>query len=169
MIVWLVEAIKNLHPCIVLNLIYIYPMPLIVELILIILEIYHRKLIPIFSLSLTIDNLVCGWIYGSSSPWIASYLLILFPRNLCSSHVSSLSLLKNLLINSLDSYQVLFWKTNLFLTVHCAIVKSVEGLVYLFEPCSFGEFAFSFLLTYFICLNEINLWACVALFIFYAQ
>jgi len=33
-LVWLVEAIKNLHLCIVLNPIYIYPMPFIVKLIL---------------------------------------------------------------------------------------------------------------------------------------
>jgi hypothetical protein len=39
----------------------------------------------------------------------------------------------------------------------------------LFEPCSFGEFAISFLLTYFISLNEINLWACLLYFILYAQ
>jgi hypothetical protein len=39
----------------------------------------------------------------------------------------------------------------------------------LFEPCSFGEFAISFFLTWFICLNEINLWACLLYFILYAQ
>jgi hypothetical protein len=58
------------------------------------LSILHRKLFPIYSLSLTIDNLVCGWIFGSSSPWIVSYCLILLPTNLCCSHVSSLSLWK---------------------------------------------------------------------------
>jgi hypothetical protein len=58
------------------------------------LSILHRKLFPIYSLSLTIDNLVCGWIFGSSSPWIVSYCLILFPTNPCCSHVSSLSLWK---------------------------------------------------------------------------
>jgi hypothetical protein len=34
---------------------------------------------------------------------------------------------------------VCWWKTNLFFSVRCAIVKSVEGLVYLLEPCSFGS------------------------------
>ena len=47
--------------------------------------IYHRNLIPIYSLSLTIDNLVCGSICGSSSPWISFCCLILFPRNPCGS------------------------------------------------------------------------------------
>ena len=48
--------------------------------------IYHRKLIQIFSLSLTIDNIVCGSMCGSSSSWIVFYYLIWFPRNPCGSH-----------------------------------------------------------------------------------
>jgi len=40
---------------------------------------------------------------------------------------------------------VLFWKTNLSFSVLCAIMKSVEGLVYLLEPCSLWELAISFL------------------------
>ena len=36
----------------------------------------------------------------------------------------------------LNSYPVCFCKTKLFFLVLCAIIKSVEGLVYLLEPCS---------------------------------
>src|SRR5664279_2631419 len=38
-----------------------------------------------------------------------------------------------------DPDDVSLWKTNLFVLVLCAIMKSVEGLVYLLEPCSFWE------------------------------
>ena len=48
--------------------------------------------------------------------------------------------------------------------------KKCVGLGLFVEPCSlFWECVISFLLICFICLNEINLWACVALLIFYAQ
>ena len=61
------------------------------------------------------------------------------------------------------------WKTNLFFSVLCAIMKSVEGLVYVLEPCSLWELVVSFLIYCLIFLNEICLRACVCYFILYAH
>ena len=99
-IVWLVEAINNLYPWIVLNPIFLC-YAFLWSWSFISFAIYHRKLIPIYSLSLTIDNLVCGSIYRSSSHWIDFYCLIFFPRNLCGSRC-----LPCLFENVFDSYQV---------------------------------------------------------------
>ena len=83
---------------------------------------YHRKLFPIYSLSLTIDILECGSICGSSSPWTTFYCLIFFPRKLCGSRC-----LPCLFENVFDSYQVyLDGRQSFSLWYLCAIVKSVE-------------------------------------------
>jgi hypothetical protein len=78
-------------------------MPL-VKLIVNILAIHHRKIIPICSLSLTIDILICGSSCVSSSLWIAHYCpILLVKKSLLLPCVFIASLIK-----SLDSYQVLF-------------------------------------------------------------
>ena len=79
MIVWLVEAIKNLYLCIVLNLFIPILCFLLWRFIFNIRAIYHQKSIPIHSLSFTIDILVCGSICGSSSPWISPLITFFFP------------------------------------------------------------------------------------------
>ena len=62
-----------------------------------------------------------------------------------------------------------FWKTNLFFLVLCAIIKSVEGLVYLLEPYSLWELLISLVGIWFSFLKwDKSLSMCV-LFIFYAH
>jgi hypothetical protein len=79
-----------------------YNMPL-VKLIVNILAIHHQKIIPICSLSLTIDILICGSSCVSSSLWIAHYCpIIVVYKYLLLPCVFIASLIK-----SLDSYQVL--------------------------------------------------------------
>ena len=48
---------------------------------------------------------------------------------------------------------ICYRKTNLSFLVLCAIIKSVEGLVYLLEPCSCWELVISYLN---ICLNSLK-------------
>ena len=48
----------------------------------------------------------------------------------------SLQFILDLSIWYLNSYLVCLWKTKLLFFVLCAIIKSVEGLVYLLEPWS---------------------------------
>ncbi len=69
--------------------------------------------------------------------------------------------LKNLLINSFDSYQVFVLEDKPFLygtLCHCEKCREFGLFV---RTLLFWEFAISFLLLCFICLNEINLWACL--------
>ena len=76
---------------------------------------------------------------------------------------------KNLLINSFDSYQVFVLEDKPFLygtLCHCEKCREFGLFV---RTLLFWEFAISFLLLCFICLNEINLWACLPYFIIYAQ
>jgi hypothetical protein len=78
-------------------------MPL-VKLIVNILAIHHQKIIPICSLSLTIDILICGSSCESSSLWIVHYCpILLVKKSLFLPCVFLASFIKYLY-----SYQVLF-------------------------------------------------------------
>jgi len=95
-------------------------------------------------------------------PYFISKKSLLLP---CVFHVP----LKNLLINSFDSYQVFVLEDKPFLygtLCHCEKCREFGLFV---RTLLFWEFAISFLLLCFICLNEINLWACLLYFILYAQ
>ena len=68
---------------------------------------------------------------------------------------------------SLDLSQLVFkpddmylWKTNLFVLVLCAIMKSVEGLVYLFESCSLWSWFFLLMALFsnWYLLNHVLIW-----------
>ena len=126
--------------------------------------IYHRKLIPIYSLSLTIDNLVCGSICGSSSPWISCYCLILFSRNLCGSRC-----LPCLFENVFFPIKFTLMEDKPFsLGTLCHCEKCIEFGLFVWTLLFLGVlYLFPSYMFYF--LNKINLWACVALFILYAQ
>ena len=66
-------------------------------------------------------------------------------------------------------YSFVFWEDISFLLVLCAIMKSVEGLVYLLEPCSLWELLISFVDIWFLFLKwDKSLSICV-LFILYAH
>ena len=76
--------------------------------------------------------------------------------------------LKNLLINSLDSYQVCVLEDKPFLYGTLCHCEKCRGFGLFVRTLLFWEFAISFLLLCFF-LNEINLWACLFYFILYAQ
>ena len=60
-----------------------------------------------------------------------------------------------------------FWKINHFSLVLCAIMKSVEGLVYLLEPCSLWELLISFVNLWFTFLKwDKSLSMCVLLILY---
>ena len=169
MIVWLIEAIKNLHPCIVLNSIYLsyafycevdpyylcWNIPLEVNSnILIVFDNWQ----PCMRLNLWIIFILDCFLF----PYIISKKSLLLPRVFRVP-------LKNLLINSLDSHQVFVLEDKPFpygTLCHC---EKCRGFGLYVWTLLFWEFAISFLLTCFICLNEINLWECLLYFILYAQ
>ena len=149
MIVWLVEAIKNLHPCIVLNTIYLS-------------YAFYCEVDPYYHCQYTTGNYFqythCLW--QLITLYVVEFMLL--P---CVFHVP----LKNLLINSFDSYQVFVLEDKPFLygtLCHCEKCREFGLFV---RTLLFWEFAISFLPLCFICLNEITLWACVFYLIIYAQ
>ena len=164
MIVWLVEAIKNLYPCIVLN-----PISLSYA--------FYCEIDPYYPLQNTTGNYFqythCYWqLISLNMVAFVDHLLLgliftglFYFQEIFVAPVVFLAFLKMFLI----PIKFTLMEDKPFLLVLCVIVKSVESLAYLLEPCSFWECIISFLLTCFICFNEINLWACVALSIFYAQ
>src|SRR5215218_3319156 len=98
--------------------------------------------------------------------WLNSWIIFTLDCFLFTYFISKKSLLlprvffvhlKNLLINSLDSYQVFVLEDKPFpygTLCHC---EKCRGFGLFVRTLLFWEFAISFLLTCFICLNEINL------------
>ena len=139
MIVWLVEVIKNLHPCIVLNSIYLS-------------YAFYCEVDPYYLCQFTTGNYFqythCLW--QLITLYVVEFMdhlhlgLLLIALFYFQEIFVAPMCLPCLFEKSFDKISwflssVCFWNTNLLFLVHCAIAKIVEGLVYLLGPCSFGS------------------------------
>ena len=77
--------------------------------------------------------------------------------------------LKNLLINSFDSYQVFVLEDKPFLYGTLCHCEKCRGFGLFVRTLLFWEFCYLIPSSMLYLLNEINLWACLFYFILYAQ
>ena len=139
MIVWLVEAIKNLHPCIVLNSIYLS-------------YAFYCEVDPYYHCQYTTGNYFqythCLW------QLITLYVVEFMDHLHLGLLLIALFYFQEIFVAPIclpcpleKSFDKFFWfissicfgRQTFSFRYFCAIMKSVEGLVYLFEPCSFGS------------------------------
>jgi hypothetical protein len=140
-------------------------MSFIVKLILNIFAIHHRKIILIWTSYLwqLVFIYMCGNSSRSSSPWNLPLIALISCQEIFWTPIVLFAFLRIFLhdfVSSFDPYQVCVDVRQTFSFRYLCHCEKCRGFGLYVGTLLFWELVISFLLLWFICLDEINLWAC---------